>query len=242
MSLHRTPLLSLAAALALALTTACGIGGGNRVVGTGPLVANERMLVEFDQLVVEAPVNVIVTRGTSRRVTVNAQVDVQPILLTEVKGDRLTISMKGKANADAGTNVAITIPDLEALTVEGAGQLTATDFAGNKLAIETEGSGDVMLRNLRYESIRVEQDGSGTVTLEGSGDELSLTHEGSGDYAGYGYDAREVKVTAEGSGDARVTASSTLKIDLSGSGNVYYRGDPKLELTDKGSGEARSDN
>lgn len=227
--------------IALIALTACG-SLGNKIIGTGPLVANERMVLEFDEIESNSSINLVVAQGPERRVTVNAQTDVQPRIKTEVKGGKLTITMNGNVDPASGTNIAITIPSLEGLDLEGSGNVQIIDQNGKKLALNLEGSGNVELRNIRYEDIDIDVDGSGDVSLSGQSENLDLTVTSSGDVLGYDLVAEDVKVFTKGSGDVRVSATENLEIKLEGSGNVYYRGEPKISLEDKGSGEARADN
>lgn len=239
-SFFKTGLLSAAALL----VTACGIvgGGGGRMIGSGPLVANERPLVPFSEIENNTSANIVLQRGEQQNVLVNAQADVQPYLQTVVKGDKLTISSDKNWNSSAGTNIVITLPELDEITTDGSGEWEARNFSGKRLNIDTEGSGTIRVIDCEYEDLRVTSDGSGNVVLSGRGDELEATLKSSGELMAFDYDANEVKVSTSGSGTAQVSASSTLDIELTGSGNVLYRGNPKLTIEDKGSGEARAEN
>jgi hypothetical protein len=55
-----------------------------------------------------------------------------------------------------------------------------------------------------------------------------VTITGSGDYNGANLSSHQASVTCSGSGSATVQASETLKVHISGSGNVEYIGDPQI--------------
>ena len=229
------PLLFAAASLG-----ACGGIGGGKVVGSGPLVPNQRMVTEFDEIEVDGAIDLIIRRGETQSMIVNAQADAQPYITTAVKGDKLTIDTKGNLSNDAGTNIEITVRELSSLSADGSGTIDIMGFDnGNKLKISKDGSGNVRITDGRYETLEIDTDGSGDITLSGKGDNLNIKSDGSGSISASDYDSRDVKVETDGSGDVRVSASDDLSIKLSGSGNVLYRGNPKLSLEDKGSGEAR---
>lgn len=231
-----------AGAAALLLTSACGIGSGGNTIGTGPLVDDERMLTAFTEIDNETAADLTITRGQTQRVTVNAQADVQPILRTEVKGGRLTIASDKNFDGNAGTNIVITVPELERFVNDGSGNASIAGFDGGKLEIETGGSGDLEVRESEYGDVQLAVDGSGDVRLGGRGGDLDVEIDGSGDLDAYDWSADDVKVRSKGSGDVRVRADDKLEVKLSGSGNVYYRGNPNLQLDDDGSGEVRADN
>ncbi len=236
--------LRLPATLAFtALLGACGSLGGGKMIGSGPLVPNQRMVTEFSEIESDGPISYTIRQGETQSVIVNAQSDAQAFLTTSVKGDKLTVETKGKLNDNAGTNIEITVRELKSISADGSGMVEIMGFdGGKKLNISKEGSGGFRLSDVRYESLDITADGSGDIRVTGNGDNFSIKSQGSGTIDAADYDSRDVKVDTNGSGDVRVSASDDLSIKLSGSGNVYYRGNPKLSLEDKGSGEARAEN
>ena len=242
----RTLLTATAAASVLAaasfLTAACGSLGGAKMVGDGPVVNDERMLTSFDEIDNSTSADVTVVRGPEQRVVVNAPSDLQPYLVTEVKGDKLTIETSGSYSTRAEYSVDVTVAELEAFTVDGSGDVTISGFDGGKLALAIDGSGDVDVRDVEYDRLTISVDGSGDTRLAGGGDELEVAIDGSGGVDAYDFPVDAAEVTVKGAGDVRVRADADLKIKIDGSGDVFYRGNPNLQLEDKGSGEARQDN
>ena len=234
--------LPLLASTALLFATACGGVGGGKMIGDGPTVNDERMLTTFDEIENGTSADVNVTRGTTQRVVVNAPADLQPYLLTEVKGDKLTIKTSGSYQTRAEYSIDVTVAELESFAVDGSGNVSISGFDGDKLALTIDGSGDFDLRDVKYDKLTVSVDGSGDTRISGEGDDLAVTVDGSGDVDAYDFPCDDAEVTVKGSGDVRVRADSDLKIKIDGSGNVYYRGNPNLQLEDKGSGEAKQDN
>ena len=234
-------LLATSAATALLLTS-CGIGSGGRTIGTGPLIDNERLVTPFDEIDNQTSADLIIVQGEAQRVTVNAQADVQPIFKTEVKGDRLTITADKDFDGNAGTNVMITVAQVENFVNAGSGNASIEGFDADKLQVKLKGSGDLEVRESEFDDVDIDVDGSGDVRLDGRGNDLRLKSDGSGDIDAYDWIAEDVDVQAKGSGNVRVRADDNLKVKLSGSGNVYYRGNPNLQLEDDGSGEVKADN
>lgn len=243
MTILQSTLRASAFLSAAAFLGACGSLGGGKTIGSGPLVPNQRMLTEFSEIETEGAISYTIRQGETQSVIVNAQADAQPILTTTVKGGKLSVATtKGQLNDNAGTNIEITVRELSSISANGSGRIDVMGFDnGKKLDIDADGSGTIDLTDVRFENLDITSDGSGTVTVVGRGDELSIATDGSGSVNAADYDANEVSVTSKGSGDVRVSASSDLNIKLNGSGNVYYKGNPKLSLEDKGSGEARAE-
>ena len=237
-------LLALSAS-ALFLTTACGIGGGGRTIGTGPIVDNERIVEAFDEIDNETSLDLVITQGDVQRVTVSAEADVQAVLKTEVKGDRLTITANGNLNGTSGgeaRRILITVAQVENFVNDGSGDASIEGFDADKIQVKLDGSGDFEIRESEFDNVTIDADGSGDIRLDGRGNDLSVKTDGSGDVDAYDWAAEDVVVEAKGSGNVRVRADDKLKVKLSGSGNVYYRGNPNLQLDDTGSGEVKADN
>jgi hypothetical protein len=86
-------------------------------------------------------------------------------------------------------------------------------------------------------------DGVGEVYIEGNiQDELSIDFRGIGLVNAYDLTVDECMVITSGTGDCRVKVNSYLKVDISAMGNVYYKGNPQINITDTGLGELINDN
>ncbi len=231
------------ASLILALSIlAISCGGGKKVVGTGALLDDLRALTPFSEITLDAPVNLVVTGGSVQSVNVRAQGQILAILTTEVKGDRLTINMAKEAQMDGGTTVEVVVPELEALTMNSSGSASLNNMKAGKLKININSSGSVNAKDLVYDDIKVYIDGSGDVELGGKAEDLEIMLDSSGDVDAYDLAVQDAKITNKGSGEVRVMVSDELNAEIKGSGNVFYRGEPKVELSDDGSGELKGDN
>ena len=232
--------ITLAALTAVLLLASCG--SNKRVTGTGNLETDTRRLLTFNEVELQAPVDVVIVQGESQSVNVTAQANIQPLLLTEVKGDKLTIKMMKDANMDNGTNVEIVIADLESLDISSSGNAVVRDFAEDKFTSKLSGSGNVSMTNVRFDNLKLNVDGSGDITVDGQGDDVNIDLSSSGDVDADSFTANDVQVKSDGSGDVRVMAKDTLKVEIKGSGNVYYKGNPEVDLKDEGAGELKGNN
>ena len=75
-------------------------------------------------------------------------------------------------------------------------------------------------------TFEVRSNGSADLSLEGTAGRLALDLSGSGDAEVAGLNAREAQVAVSGSGDVDVRADQRLDVDVDGSGDVRYHGDP----------------
>ncbi|QPF75621.1 hypothetical protein G8A07_23695 [Roseateles sp. DAIF2] len=151
---------------------------------------------------------------------------------------------------------------LDSLDVElsGSGRFEAERLDARRVALRLQGSGDLALRELHSERLEVLIGGSGTLklgrlqtqTLEArlraSGEfevagsaQRQLWHlAGSGDVDAGGLQGGQVQLRSYGSGDAELGPAELLELELFGSGDVVYRGRPRVSQRSHGSGRARA--
>lgn len=85
---------------------------------------------------------------------------------------------------------------------------------------------------------RVLHDGVGDITLEGdSRDVFTMEYRGVGNINAYALPVDHCIVVSSGLGHCKVHVQQILEADISGVGNVFYRGYPKISSTDSGVGE-----
>lgn len=131
-------------------------------------------------------------------------------------GSTLNVSQDDAVKPDIGLRVDVSVPELEEVEVNGAGDVRIAGLRGESLALESAGSVDIRAR--------------------GSVEELSAEVSGSGDMLLGGPVAETAEV--EGSGTADVTVTRELDASVSGAGNLTYAGNPIEVRRDlSGSGE-----
>ena len=102
-----------------------------------------------------------------------------------------------------------------------------------------DGLGEVDLAGLDLPRLTVAHDGPGSVSASGSVSSLDVALNGMGAYDGRWLTSREADVAIGGSGSATISVRDRLTARISGSGHVYYLGDPVVTRTGGGSGSVR---
>lgn len=207
------------------------------VVGTGQAEQRTLAVAPFTAIEVEGSIDVIIEKGTSQEVVVEAPAALIPLLKTEVRDGKWTISTT-KCWTSMGTFVVhITTPLINNIDLEGSGSATAADvFGAGDIQLSSSGSGAITLNNVVAKKIVVEADGSGTVNISGTCAQLSASLSGSGDFNGKGLTANTADISSEGSGNASITAITTLEASVQGSGTISYAGKPNVSSSVDGSG------
>lgn len=183
----------------------------------GSRASETRTVEPFHALTVATYADVGVRAGETQSVTVTGPADLLPFVRTLVHDGVLTIELGPGAPPRSGRlNVQLSVPALDAATLTGSGEVALANLAGPKL--------------------RLELSGSGGLRAGGSVEELDVVLNGSGDVHAYGLGTRAARVRLCGSGDVELSARETLDAELDGTGDVRYRGSPRVTHTVRGSG------
>ncbi len=155
------------------------------------------------------------------------------------KDDEVSLTVRGAGDLDA------TLPQVKTITlsISGAGDLTLKQAAGTTAAscrLEISGAGDIEAKDLACASAEISVRGSGEAELAGKTQKCLLEVRGSGDVDASRLACDAAKVDVSGSGNVVLAKIEELEVAIRGSGNVSYKGEPKLKSAEiRGSGKLR---
>ena len=220
---HLQPKLTAIAALLIAailLALLLDRIGSSSPAGTGSGVAatQARSVPSFTGVDLAGENNVIVHVGASQSIIVHADSNLLGRVTTQVRSGQLVIgTTPGNLNAKTQMSVAVSLPSLDALTLNGDGNITVTGINGRSLTIALPGSGTIRAAGT---TARIE------VTVGGEGTALLSQ-----------LIARDAKAALTGDGSILLTATHSLNANVSGSGTILYSGTPPhLTTTVSGNG------
>lgn len=191
---------------------------GKVVKGSGAVVSEKREVQDFDQINLKGSMDVRVTRADEFRCIVKADDNIIPLILTEVRGPSLHISVKGSYSTSQKIAVILELPKLSEIVLSGSGDVNAVDVILDDALLKIAGSGDITAAGVA-KNIVAEINGSGSLNLAS----LKVDH---------------VDVAVNGSGDAAVWVTESLNAKVNGSGDIIYSGDPeKIDRAVNGSGD-----
>ncbi|WP_374673478.1 head GIN domain-containing protein [Ideonella sp.] len=251
-ALMAAPLLTaLAATAALVLPTAAdaftidistGLGG-TRVVGSGKVVEERRPAAAFQRLRLDSAITVHARPASAPGITVRADDNIAPLILTAVEGDTLVIKVKPNTSirTDSVLQVQVDFTALTQADLRGSGDLNISAIKADQFELSLAGSGDVRFDKAEFGRLSTRLAGSGDIWMKGRAEDASFNLAGSGDIHAAELVARRVNVDIAGSGDVRVHAGEALAVQIAGSGDVVYSGAPtKLTSRVVGSGDIRA--
>ena len=177
--------------------------------GTGSGVASTqtRSLAPFTGVELAGANNVMVEVGAPQSVIVHADSNLLGRVTTRVRSGRLVIgTTPGNLNAKTPMFVAVRLPSLDRVRLQGAGNISVTAIDSPKLTVALPGSGNIYV--------------TGTTT------KLEVTISGEGTAELSRLIARDARAALSGDGSIMLTATHSLTARVSGSGTVLYGGNP----------------
>ncbi len=215
---------------------------------TGQLIMAQKVTRDvepFTGVSLGLPAQLYVKQGNSPSVVIEASDEVQERIETRVKSGVLTIKQDDdwkwwKNWSGKKVKIYITNPTFDHVSVSGSGDIMGQNMLQSKnMYIGVSGSGKINL-DIKTVDLDSKISGSGNMKLEGSARNTNFQISGSGNLDAEELASETCSVRISGSGNCRVNVDDSLESRVSGSGNIYYRGNPeKLSNQSSGSGSIK---
>ena len=180
---------------------------GQAGTGSGVAATQARSLPPFTAVNVASGDNVVVRVGARQSVIVHADSNLLGRITTQVSSGSMMIeNTPGSLSPRSPTFVAVSVPSLDALTVQGSGNISVTGISSPSLTVRVAGSG--------------------TIHAAGTTARLDVAIGGSGTALLSRLIARDATASIDGSGSIVLTATHSLDASISGSGTILYTGNP----------------
>ncbi|HEY8657648.1 MAG TPA: head GIN domain-containing protein [Hanamia sp.] len=223
----------------LLLIASFGLISCNVISGNGDVRDEKRNIPNIRTVKTSGSIDVEIKSGDSYSLSVEDDENLLPYLVTEVKDGVLNIHYKNGYNINnAHAKVYVSAPSLDKIITSGSGDISGNGIIKNANQIEfnLSGSGDVDAQ-VDAPSIKVTGSGSGNIKLAGRTKDFNCKVSGSGDVNCGNLQSENTEITISGNGNAHVFASVSLVARTSGSGDIYYLGNPQSpEIHTSGSG------
>jgi hypothetical protein len=174
-----------------------------------------RSVAPFTSVSNSGPVSVRIEVGRAQSVSVSGSDELVGELLTEVAGNELKIHMRHDTSRSGsqhdGLRVTISVPQLTAFTMGGAGDTTITHMSGDSLELRLAGAG--------------------SLKADGTVRNLTLEIGGVGSIDTRELHAENANVNVGGVGHVKVFASTRLDATVGGVGSLTYYGEPRTVNT-----------
>lgn len=202
-----------------------------------------RQVSGFEEISLGIAADLYLRQGSSIKLELEGDSDDLEDIITEVKGSALVIKYENNRRWRFGRDqvtIYLTMPDITAVSIGGSGKVIGENtIESDDLTLSVSGSGRM---DLEVEADKLEQkiSGSGSINVSGEADRVDIAISGSGNLDALDLEVDACVVKISGSGRCKISVGDSLEANISGSGSVYYKGDPDRLISNvSGSGKVR---
>jgi len=230
-------------AIVFVFTTSVSAQWFAKVRGNGDMVTKTRNVGQYDKVSVGGSFDVKLYAGAEGKLTITIDENLLEYLVTEVDNGKLKIKWKKGSNVSHRSKILVTVPfkDIDAVSLAGSGDVYSDNvIKADSFKTALAGSGDIKLE-VDATSVSSSLAGSGDIELSGSANSIKCSIAGSGDIEAYDLSSNDADIRISGSGGVKINVKNNLSARISGSGNIYYKGNPaKQDIKVSGSGNVSS--
>jgi len=223
--------------LSLLMFSCINMNWGTGVKGNGNVVMETRAVNEsFSKIKASEGLSVYLTQGNSESITVEADENLQELILTEIKDGVLKIHCKEQIGKASSRKVNVNFKSIAGITsTSGSSVYSTNTITADNLELKSS-SGSNM--KVKVEANNLTCDSSSGSSLKVSGEALSLSADASSGSTIKAGDlkAESSEVSASSGANLTVNTSKALIAKASSGASVKYYGNPEMLDTDKSSG------
>jgi len=133
--------------------------------------------------------------------------------------------------------------NINQVSVRGSGKMILKgEVNSNDLDLKITGSGNLIADSLLCNNLSVNITGSGNAHLTGASNQSSYKITGSGDIKAFDFFVQNLTCGISGAGNIEVFVSNKLDVNITGAGNIIYRGEPQsIDKKITGSGKIKQE-
>lgn len=211
------------------------------VNGNNNVVSETRSIASFSEINLSGFANVYLTQGNAAAFKITGESNIINYIRARVEGDRLIIGTKNNVNLNTHepVNIYITTPNIERITVSGAGDVISQNKwdLDKRIELHTSGAGKIKAE-MNSPDVEIRVSGAGDVILSGETKDLNVRVSGAGKVKAENFKSENAEAHVSGAGDANIYASVYLNAHVSGAGKINYWGNPqKVDSHQSGAGD-----
>ncbi len=199
-----------------------------KVEGSGNVVEETRAVQDFRRVRLAGFGRLHIQYGETESLRIKAEDNFMQYITTEVQNNELTIRWQKNIVpiSQEPINFYLTVKSLDAITLDGAGDIEASDVRAETFTVNANGAGNFEMQNLDAEILLVTLSGAGNVTVTGEATSQTVKINGVGRYQARSLKSEKAKVEINAAGSATVRVSKELDATINGAGSVEYYGNP----------------
>jgi hypothetical protein len=200
----------------------------------------DRKVYDFTNINLSGPYNYFIATGVRETLRIEAPKNVLPYIVNEVKNGTLNVYERKTTGAGVAfkkekVNIYITCRVISGIQLSGSGNVVFKNgIVSSTLHLALSGFG-FFTGKVNVATLDCILNGSGNIKLSGVTDRANVKVVGSGNFMAGDLKALYTNVEVNGPGIVRINTAKSLNAKVTGSGSVYYSGNPK-SVTKSGGG------
>jgi hypothetical protein len=174
--------------------------------GDRNIQTEQRPLTEFSELHADGSFT-IEWRSGPPSLSITTDANLLPYLETSISSNYLRLHQRERLSPTHGIKVIVSSSTRSGSKLTGASKLTARQLTGPSYALETTGAAEV--------------------SLDGTVDDLVADLTGASQLNAKTLQTKTAEISTTGAADADISVSETLKVTITGAGDISYHGTPK---------------
>lgn len=184
------------------LLAGCGWPG---IRGNGNITTDQRTVGAFSELEAGGGFE-IEWRNGPPSLSITTDENLLPYIESQVSDNRLRLHSRDHIWSTHGVKIVVSSPTRNGAKLTGAVKLTATQIAGPKFYFRSTGASEVR--------------------LDGTVDELLADMTGASELSAKNLQCKIAEISTTGAAEAKIAVTETLKVSITGAGEVSYYGNP----------------
>ena len=217
------------AAIILVMSTSCIRFTG--ISGSGNVISEERKVEGFNSISVSAGINLFIEQGDSETLKIEAEDNVVPLLITEVRNGRLEIHYKEFIRLGfkltRPVNVYVTVKQLDELKASSGSSVKTEEIKTNSFKINLS-SGAFGQFIVQAAEINVNASSGTSILISGKTDKQIISLSSGGSYDAEDLASKSAEVDVSSGSSVKINVSDNLNVNISSGGIVQYKGTPKV--------------
>ena len=199
------------------LVSGCHHGLRSEVKGSGKRERQKREVAQFTSITTEGAFTIEVTCQKDQSLEVEGDDNILNLVTAEVRNNVLRLSNNGNYSTSEPVKFKISVPNLELLSVSGAGKIA--------------------IKGMNNEKFKIDSDGAPEITASGSTKLVDIHTNGAGKIDTNTLHAMRAIVNTNGVTRVELDVQEQLDVKVNGPSSVIYKGDPVVNKNVNGPGK-----
>lgn len=199
------------------LAAGCHHGRIAEIHGNGKREMQKRQVAPFTSISANGAFTVEITCQKDVSLEIEGDENVLPLVTTEVGNNILRLDNKQNYSVSEPVRIKISVPNLEGLSVNGAGHIDVKGINNDKFEIDSNGAP--------------------AITAAGTTKMVDIAANGAGKVDTQNLHAAHAVVDARGVARVELDVSDQLDVEISGPSSVTYKGNPAVNKNIHGPGK-----